>query len=143
MRVEQDLVLPLKPPPHIQDGQVLGGQPLEKEIPAADGRGHAHGIDLDQPGQEILELRPAGDLVEDVVGVGILGLDPGPGVRTLLVFEPAVVVGDGHPVKIVGHGDHVCFGRGRDLDGIGAAGDKQERQPNGQTHAEQDEPKGG
>ena len=72
---------------------------------------------LDQMLDPRAERRPAGELVEERAGAGVLGFGPGFHLRPVAVFEPAVVVDDFDAVIAVRHGHPGGHGLCRDRGG--------------------------
>ncbi len=97
-RVDEHLVLALETLPDVEDRQVLVGAAAREEIAPAPFRRDADDVHLQQLAQPLLEGGAARQPVQGRPGVGVLRVDPGAGVRSALVFEPAVRVRDLRPL---------------------------------------------
>jgi hypothetical protein len=109
--VEQDLVPRRAPLAHVEDEEVLVGAPLREEVPPAPGEGNGDRVDLDELGEPVLDPVPPRQRLQDGVGVGVLRVDPRPGGGGGLVLQPAIGVGDLHPVE--GLDDRILAAGGR------------------------------
>ena len=92
--VNQDFILSRRSFPRIQNGLLLVGRPLQEEIAAVLLDRDADALNAHQLGQALLQCLATGPGIEQGARVLVLRIDPGARFRALLVFEPAVGVGD-------------------------------------------------
>ena len=96
--------LPVQPVAHIDGKLLFAGQALSEEVAVAALQGSAGRGDIFQLVQIVNRLRPDARLLQVAAGVGILGIDKGPGLWAFCVFKPAIVVDNLCPEIIVCHG---------------------------------------
>src|ERR1043166_9452305 len=110
MRIQQHLVVTRHSLPDVEYEQFLVRPALGEKVTAALLMRSCYGINLHQGVDLLLERLAARYRPQDGFGVPILGLDPGAGYRTVLIFQPPVRVGNLHSVKDINHAIPCCRG---------------------------------
>ncbi len=114
-RIHQQLILPVEALAHIKDRLVLIGLPPGKEVASVTLDRAAHGFDFEQ-GLDLLTKRfAAWNRGQNGIRIGVLRIDPDPGLSAVLVFEPAVGIGDLRALDGLGYGGYRSGGGRRCL----------------------------
>ena len=129
MRIDQHPVLAVEPLAHIDDCQILIRTALAVEVASPPLVRQADHVPLEHRCSDRPQLLAAGQGTEHRIGVGVLGVDPGPCLGRLLVLEPAVRIGYLHAVQRVDDFTNFRRRRWRHVDSRlpGSAGHHQRR----------------
>ena len=100
-RVNQAAVRALPALAHVDRRLALAGQALLEEVPVAAQRGRGVLLDTLQLGELMNDFRAIFQLVEILLRVLVLLIDPGPRLRTLRVLEPTVGILDLHSLIFI------------------------------------------
>src|SRR5712691_5216770 len=91
---------------HVNAGLLLVGQALPEEVAAASSLQGVIGFDGEEFLDALADATAPRDVVQVCASVERLVLDPGPRAWGILVFEPAIRVGDGDTVEDLRHRLH-------------------------------------
>src|SRR5688572_21535176 len=114
--IYQDFVFALQTLPHVNDKLILVGRSLGKEIAITTRPGDADDIDLEKLLQSFAYGVAARQRSQYRLGIAVLLPNPGARFGTVLIFQPAVRIGDLHAVDSLSIVFHTRLRRRRRLD---------------------------
>jgi hypothetical protein len=111
IRIYEDLVFTVLSNPHVQHTLILVCRSPFEEVPAIPLRGYVAGLNFHKSREPLFQCCPARPRIEESPRIVVLCIDPSTRFRTLLVFEPAVRIGDFDPVYQFFNVANYRFGR--------------------------------